>query len=94
MNAQPKQRDWLTTQEVAPMLQVSEQTFRRNLPDLQREEGFPLQGSLRKRPMLFYRSAVEAWLRTQAQRTHATQEEAELAGHNGATAHVMRLARA
>lgn len=86
-------KTYITTQEVAFMLQISDQQFLTRLPYLQEVEGFPLQMPHQKRPKLFSRKAVERWIDRAEGMTMAEIEEAECLGLTVADVHVMTQAR-
>ncbi|WP_284262521.1 hypothetical protein [Roseicyclus amphidinii] len=86
-------RLFMTTQEVAHLLGVTDDQLRNHLPRLQADEGFPLQMPHQKRPKLFRRAAVERWLEQTCNLTAADIEEAERVGMTTAQVHVMTQAR-
>lgn len=86
-------RLFLTTQEVAHMLGISDDQLRNQLPRLQADEGFPLQMPQQKRPKLFRRDAVERWLERASNMTLADIEEAECLGLTVGNVHAMVQAR-
>lgn len=91
--AQPiKLRPWMTTQEVAQYLGITDALLLRRLRHLQEEEAFPLEAPHQRRPKLFRRVAVERWLHATASLTADEIEAAECLGHTKAQAIVQVLA--
>lgn len=87
-------RTFLTTQEVAHMLQISDTALRTKLRNLQEDEGFPMEMPHQKRPKLFSRRAVESWLEGNMALTASDVETGEMMGLDPAEIRVLAQAQA